>query len=247
MRYFILYAHPEPELSFNGALLRHGVQRLQEAGHEVVVSDLYGMGFNPVATGADFAERRFPDRLQYDREQKNAAAKDLLAPDIKAELEKVFWCDVFVMQFPLYWFSMPAIMKGWVDRVFVNSVIYGAGKRYQTGGLRGRRAMVATSTGAYDGMFNPDGLLGDGLRALWHIHNGMLHYTGFEVLPPYFSYSPVHSTQEETDRMIQGYGDRLLQAHETAPMQFHPTTDFDSQFRMLPHIEPVSAGHWRPE
>lgn len=83
MRYFILFGHPEPELSFNAAMRDHAVERLAAAGHETVVSDLYAMGFNPVASGEDFAVRRFPDRLHYDREQKFAAAQEALAPDIE--------------------------------------------------------------------------------------------------------------------------------------------------------------------
>lgn len=245
MRYFILFGHPEPELSFNAAMRDHAVERLAAAGHETVVSDLYAMGFNPVASGEDFAVRRFPDRLHYDREQKFAAAQEALAPDIVAELDKLFWCDIFVMQFPLYWFSMPAIVKGWIDRVFVNSRVYGVGKRYETGGLAGRRAMVATTTGAYEPMFAPDGLLGDHKRALWHIHNGILFYAGFEVVAPFIGYSPAYSDADTTAAMIRAYGDHLLDAPAAAPMHFHPTTDFGSDFRLRPGIEPMSAGHWR--
>jgi NAD(P)H dehydrogenase (quinone) len=246
MRYFILFGHPEPENSFNAAMLRHGVASLTAAGHEVIVSNLYEMNFNPVASAADFKERRFPDRLQYDREQKHAVIHDLLSDDIKQELKKLLWCNIFIMQFPLYWFSMPAMVKGWIDRVFVNSLIYGVGKRYETGGLRGRRAMVATTTGAYEAMFTPDGLLGDHNRALWHIHNGILFYTGFEVLSPFIGYSPVHSGEATSQAMIEAYGNALLGAPAAAAMRFHPTTDFDSGFRLKPEIEPVSAGHWRP-
>lgn len=227
-------------------MLRHGVDRLLAAGHEVEVSNLYTMGFNPVASAADFAERRFPDRLQYDREQKHAAAHGLLAPDIVEELRKLFWCHIFVVQFPLYWFTMPAIMKGWFDRVFANSIVYGVGKRYETGGLKGRRAMIATTTGAYESMFRPDGLLGDVDRALWHIHNGILHYTGFEVLPPFIGWSPVHGGQEAAEDHIGRYAQTLLAAGNAASLPMHPSTDFDSDFCLRPEVEPRSAGHWRP-
>ncbi|VWX50294.1 NAD(P)H-dependent oxidoreductase [Novosphingobium sp. 9U] len=245
MRYFILFAHPEPEHSFNAAMLRHGVDRLREAGHEVVVSDLYSMNFNPLASGADFKGRRFPERLQYDREQKHAVQHDLLADDIKAEIEKLLWCDIFVMQFPLYWHTMPAIMKGWLDRVLVNTVIYGQGKRYETGGLKGRRGMVATTTGAYEAMFEPDGLLGDYNRTLWPIHNGVLFYTGLEVVPPFLAYSPVHSDQARNDETIAAYGEALLAASTATPMKFHPLTDFGPDFRMRADVEPASDGHYR--
>jgi NAD(P)H dehydrogenase (quinone) len=151
MKVLIVYAHQETQ-SFNAALLTRSVEVLTAHGHEVRVSDLYAMGFNPVATADDFHERRFPDRLQYDREQKHNYQGDSLSDDIAGEIEKLLWCDLLILQFPLWWFSVPAIMKGWIDRVFVNGAIYGSGRRYDTGGLNGRRAMVVTSTAAYPGM-----------------------------------------------------------------------------------------------
>lgn len=246
MRYFFVYAHPEPDLSFNGALLRHAIGGLEAAGHEVRVSDLYRMGFNPIASASDFAERRFPERLQYDREQKHAATSGSLPDDVKTELEKVFWCDILVLQFPLYWFSMPAILKGWIDRVFVNTIAYGKGKRYETGGFAGRRAMIACTTGGNENMFRPDGLLGDYRRALWHIHNGMLHYTGFSVVPPFMGWSPIFGDAYATQALFDRYRSQLLQAGTTEPLSFHCQSDFDADHVMKPDIVPVSDGHWRP-
>ncbi|MFT6345112.1 MAG: NAD(P)H dehydrogenase (quinone) [Paraglaciecola sp.] len=245
MKVFILYAHPEPDASFQAELHRRGVETLKSEGHEVVVSDLYKMGFNPVASADDFSIRRFPERLQYDREQKFAVDNDALPEDIKAELEKIFWCDFFIVQFPLYWFSTPAILKGWFDRVFVNSVVYGAGKRYETGGLKGRKAMVVTSCGAYPEMFEPDGVMGDINVALWHLHNGTLFYTGFEVLPAFVAYSPVFLGQEACDKYLNDYSTRLKNIDTTMPMKFHPLTDFGSDFKLKPDVTPLSAGHRR--
>ncbi len=187
--------------------------------------------------------RRFPERLQYDREQKFAVDNDALPEDIKAELEKIFWCDFFIVQFPLYWFSTPAILKGWFDRVFVNSVVYGAGKRYETGGLKGRKAMVVTSCGAYPEMFEPDGVMGDINVALWHLHNGTLFYTGFEVLPAFVAYSPVFLGQEACDKYLNDYSTRLKNIDTTKPMKFHPLADFGPDFKLKPDVRPLSAGH----
>lgn len=247
VKYFFVFAHPEPEHSFQRALLDAGVSALQDAGHEVVVSNLYEMGFNPVASANDFQERRFPDRLQYDREQKHSVQNDALASDIKEELEKVLWCDALIAQFPLYWFSMPAIMKGWFDRVFVNSVIYGAGKRYETGGLAGRKALVCTSTGAYAPMFAPNGLLGDLEAALWHIHNGIFHYTGMSVAPPFVAWSPVHSDQETCDRYMADYARKLLTIDQEQPKFYHPTTDFSDRFTLRDDVKPATIAHRKIE
>lgn len=247
MKYFIVFAHPENEHSFQSSLLKHSVSVLESAGHEVHVSDLYAMNFNPVASTTDFETRRFPERLQYDREQKFAVEQNTLAADISTELEWLAWCDHLIFQFPLYWFSMPAIMKGWIDRVFVNTVVYGAGKRFETGGLAGKRAMVCTSTGGFDEMFQPDGLLGDMDAALWHIHHGMLHYTGLKVLPPFVGWAPVRVGDEKCAQYHQEYAARLLSAASTTPMAFHNTSDFGADYKMRPEVTPNTVAHRRDE
>lgn len=170
MKVFIVFAHPEPK-SFGAALLARSVETLEAQGHEVRVSNLYAMDFNPVASGSDFTQRRFPDQLQYDREQKFAQQHQAFAPDIQAEIDKLLWCD-FRPAVPAL-VSVPAILKGWLDRVLANGVAYGQGRRLDTGGLRGRKAMLCTTTGCYPEMMAADGMLG-GLIVLWPLQFGVL-------------------------------------------------------------------------
>ena len=148
MKVLIIYAHSQPT-SFNGALLRTAVDTLEAQGHEVRVSDLYAMNFNPVASAADFKVRRFEGHLQYDREQKHAVEHRSFSDDIQAEIDKVMWCDLLILQFPLWWYSAPAILKGWFDRVFANGLMYGHFGRFDKGGMRDKRAMVSTTTAAF--------------------------------------------------------------------------------------------------
>ena len=195
MKVLIVFAHPEPQ-SFGASLLARGVRTLAAGGHEVQVADLYRMGFDPVARGTDFAERRFPDRLQYDREQKHASQHHGFAPAVQAEIDKLLWCDLLILQFPLWWFSVPAIMKGWIDRVFANGTVYGGGgMRFEGGGLRGRKAMLAITTGCLPGMTAPDGLLGDLDVILWPLHHGTFGYSGLTALPPFVAWS-IHYTDD---------------------------------------------------
>ena len=100
MRIFIVHAHPEPN-SFNGALTSAAQGALSAAGHEVVVSDLYAMGFNPVSDRRNFTTVRDATYYRQQAEEANAAAHDGFAPDIHAEMDKLFWCDVLILQFPL--------------------------------------------------------------------------------------------------------------------------------------------------
>lgn len=235
MKVFIVYAHPERK-SFNSAMLETSLATLTESGHETKVSDLYAMRFNPVASDADFRGRRFPDHLQYDREQKHARANGLFADDIQAEIDKLTWCDFLILQFPLWWFSVPAIMKGWIDRVLVNGFAYGAGKRYDTGGLRGRRAMIAMSTAAYPSMFAPDGLVGDIDVILWPLQNGTLAYTGFDVLPPFIAHA-VNFVDEQTRKdYLDIYAARLRAIGTDKPLFFHPLADFGPDWRLKPEV-----------
>ena len=244
MKVLIVHAHPEPA-SFGAALRDRGVAALQARGHTVQVSDLYAMGFEPVARGCDFTQRRFADKLQYDREQKFAAAHDAFAPDIQAEIDRLLWSDLLILQFPLWWFSVPAIMKGWIDRVLANGVAYGAGKRIETGGLRGRSAMIAMTTGCREEMMATDGLLGDLRVILWPLHFGVFTYTGLRVLPPWVGWNIQYSTPERRAAYLDDYGRHLQGIEAMAPLQFHPEGDFGPDWRLKPEREPLTVAQWR--
>lgn len=244
MKVFIVFAHHEPQ-SFGAALLQRSLDALKDQGHEVVVSDLHAMAFNPVATAADFTQRRFPNMLQYDREQKFAHEHGAFSSDIQLELEKLLWCDLLILQFPLWWFSVPAIMKGWIDRVFVNGVAYGTGRRMDTGGLKGRKAMLTVSTGCYPEMVAPDGLLGDLEVNLWHLQSGTLAYTGLEVLPPFMAWSIHYTTPDQRRQYLDDYAKHLTEIKHREPMFFHPLEDFGSDWRLKSHLRPRAVGQRR--
>lgn len=245
MNIFIVYAHPEPR-SFNRALLERSIEVLQREGHRVVVSDLYAMRFDPVASAADFGERRFPQVLQYDREQKFAYEHDAFSSDIQAEIDKLQACQLLILQFPLWWFSVPAILKGWIDRVFVNGLVYGKGRRFDTGGMRGRRALVCTSTACTPEMVAPDGLLAGLDINLWHLQHGTLAYAGFEVLEPFAAWSIHYTTAQRRAEYLDAYERRLRDIENEAPMPSHALSEFGADWRLKADIEPRTAGHRRP-
>jgi NAD(P)H dehydrogenase (quinone) len=244
MKILIVFAHPEPT-SFGRSLLDRGVGALKEAGHQVTVSDLYAMGFNPVASAADFTQRRFPDALQYDREQKHATAHHAFSDDIQGEIDKLLDCDMLILQFPLWWFSMPAIMKGWIDRVFVNGLVYGSGRRFDAGGMKGRRAMVSVTTACYPEMVEPDGLLAHLDINLWHLQHGTLAYAGFDVLPPFAAWSIHYTTPEKRAGYLEQYAQRLAAVEHETPMPMHTLADFGKDWRLKPGIAPRTVGHRR--
>jgi NAD(P)H dehydrogenase (quinone) len=237
----IVYAHPEPS-SFNGAMKDTAVETLRRAGHEVRVSDLYGMGFNAVVGPDDFlGERADPDVFSVQKEQTKACEAGTLAPDVAAEMEKLSWADFVIFQFPIWWFGMPAIMKGWADRIFARGFAYLPGRKYDTGMFRGKTAMVAATTGTSADTYAPDGIDGDILTVLWPIHNGLLRYSGFDVLEPFVAYMPGRVGQDGRKAYLETYKKRLLTLDKTPKLFFHPAEDYGPDERLKPGIRARSG------
>ncbi|SRR5579883_492574 len=205
MNVLIVYAHPEPG-SFNGAMKDLAVDVLTGAGHTVQVSDLYAMRFDAAGGPDDFTERANPDRFGYQAEQ----AAGHFVPELKAEMEKLAWCDLLILQFPLWWFSLPGIMKGWIDRVFAFGFAYDRSRSYDTGIFRGKRAMLAFTTGAPAATYGPAGRNGSIDELLLHVNRGMLYFLGMEVLEPFIAYGAPRCTPEQRSACLAAYRERLL-------------------------------------
>ena len=141
MNVLIVFAHPERH-SFNGTMLDAATRTLATAGHTVVVSDLYRMGFASTLDRHDFLDVADPDRFNAQKEQSEAFRTGRFAPELKAEMDKIDACDLMIWQFPIYWFSVPAILKGWIDRVFAFRYAYGGGRWYEKGVFAGKKALI---------------------------------------------------------------------------------------------------------
>lgn len=215
LKYFIVHAHHEPA-SFNGAMTRRAVADLTAAGHEVKVSDLYAMGFDPVSDRRNFTTVANPAFLKQQNEERHATEHNGFAPDLQAEMDKLAWCDVLVFQFPLWWFSMPAILKGWVDRVLAAGRIYGGGKWYSNGFGIGKRAMVSMTTGGPEAMYRQDCLEPPMDTLLVPIEHGVFWFNGFSVLPAFIAWSAAHGTDADRHVTLDRYAAHLL-AHTTTP------------------------------
>ncbi len=230
MKVLIVFAHNEPR-SFNAAMQALSVEVLRAEGHEVVVSDLYAMRFNPVASADDFGARANPDYLVYALEQRKGYESGTLAPDIEAEIEKVKWADLIIFNFPIYWYSMPAIMKGWIDRVFISGFCYGGKRIYDRGGLKGKSAMLAFSLGGQPHMFGPGAIHGELEVMLQPILRGMLAYVGLTVLPPFAAYHVPYISPEARAEVLEGYRRHLLTLDARPPLVFPSMADFDENLR----------------
>lgn len=229
MKVFIVHAHHEPK-SFNGALTNVAQKVLTSIGHEIKISDLYAMRFDPVSDRRNFTSVKNPEYLKQQMEEMYASEVDGFSPDLKGEFEKIEWCDLMIWQFPLWWFSVPAILKGWVDRVFAMGRAYGKGQAYEKGVFRGKRAMLSITTGGLGEAFTEKrdplrelreghGFHGDIYGILRSIQRGILRFTGFDVLRPNIVYGPVRITDDQRRQHLDAYAARLRGIADELPIE----------------------------
>ncbi|MWV48095.1 flavodoxin family protein [Rathayibacter sp. VKM Ac-2803] len=196
-RALIVHAHPEPR-SFSTAQADAVTEHLRADGLEVERLDLYSDDWDPVLHRDQFA--RDADYFKPQAEQMTAVTAGALGHPVQAHLDRLMRADLLVLSFPLWWFSMPAIMKGWIDRVFVMGATFGGEHGiFAEGGMRGRKAVLLLTTGGGGPEFAPDAAdgYGDMRSFLFHIHRGMLEFVGYEVLPPVITHSPARLSAEE--------------------------------------------------
>ena len=126
MKVLVVYAHPNPR-SFNHAVLEAFCAGLEEAGHTHDVLDLYALGFDPRLTAEEFVQLTSPQET---------------ARDVREQQEKVAWADALAFVFPVVWMGFPAILKGWIERVFSIGFAYQVNEAGASGNLEGRIGLL---------------------------------------------------------------------------------------------------------
>ena len=210
MNILYIYAHQELA-SFNAALKTTALETLENTGHEVKVSDLYAMKFKPVLDASDFLQRKNKDILRLFPEQINASKTGTFVPDIMEEMDKVKWADLLIFQFPIYFTSMPAIMKGWLDRIFAAGFAFDPITQgvYDKGLLKGKKVMMTITTGADESLYSKGGAHGDINDLLKYITHCIFEYTGLEVLPSYIMFAANSQSKETGKQRLDKYAELL--------------------------------------
>ncbi|MFF4696270.1 NAD(P)H-dependent oxidoreductase [Streptomyces chattanoogensis] len=242
----VVSAHPERR-SLNAALTDFAVGHLRAAGHEVKVSDLHAMKWKAAVDADDFPDHAADQRLDVLAAHERATLEGRLSPDIAAEQEKVRWSDAVILQFPMWWFSVPAILKGWIDRVFTNGFAHGPAvpPPYSEGALGGRRALLSTTIGARESAFSDRGIHGSLAEVLHPLQHGVFWFTGMAPLDPFAVYSTIDLPQERFAAVKREYGRRLdgLFTDEPVPFRSLVSGDYDRDMRLRPGVEaPGTSG-----
>jgi len=131
MNILYIYAHPNTN-TFTSQILETSIEEARLAGHNTEVRDLYRLGFNPVLQPADFAGSRSGN----------------LPQDIQQEQELIKTADMLIFIYPVWWGGMPAILKGYIDRIFLSGFAYIHNDLIHQGLLSGKKAMVLCTQGS---------------------------------------------------------------------------------------------------
>lgn len=167
-------------------LARTADAELRAHGHTVDLLNLNELHWDAVVRPADYGITEF-DRPVGDHAV-DARCEGTLDPLVGHHQRLLQDADLIVLIFPLWWAGMPAVMKGWFDRVFTQGFAYGlhdaAGnsRKYGDGAFAGKRGLVITTTGDRASAFGERGLNGNIHDLLFPITHGILWYTGIAAL-----------------------------------------------------------------
>lgn len=249
MNILYVYAHPEPR-SLNGEIKRFALHRLRQAGHDVQLSDLYAMRWKAVVDREDFLRHEPDQPLKIEAASQRAFLTGTQSADIEVEQRKLREADALIVQFPMWWFSMPAILKGWFDRVYAYGLAYGVGEhsdrkwgdRYGEGSFKGKRAMLIVTMGGWASHYSERGINGRIQDLLFPIHHGILYYPGFDVLPPYLVYRSGKMDSVRVQSIHEDLGARLDRLLETEPIPYRDQNAGDYEIPSLELKTGLSEG-----
>jgi len=240
MNVLLVVAHPEPS-SFNAYLASVTYDTLSKNGHAVHLSDLYGSDFDPRESGRHYSVRFDPECFNAQAEQCFNWENRSLPEQVQNEIDKIMWADLLVLQFPLWWFGPPAILKGWMDRVFVYGGLYSSSRRHDRGSCAGKKALISVTTGSSAEACSFDGREGDTQLILWPLLYA-LRYVGYTVLQPCIihgvrgglSGDAAQAQKEYLLRTERDYKERLLNIHAVPTVSFNSDKDWDKQGKLKP-------------
>jgi NAD(P)H dehydrogenase (quinone) len=163
MKHLVVVAHPVEE-SFTMGLARTYATELEKLGHSQRTYDLYRMGFDPILVARELAP---------------VGADHPVGADITQAQDDIRVADVLTILYPLWWLSMPAMMKGYIDRVFARGFAYESHNGVVRGLLDGKKAVLITISGAPLPLLVRSGNW-NAVQVLQDTH--ILRSTGFELL-----------------------------------------------------------------
>lgn len=186
MNILVVLANPKPRC-FTRDICALFCDEAKKRGHDIVLRDLYAMKFDPVASAEDIVGN----------------LNGTVAPDVREEQAHLNRANLVVFIHPIWWVDRPAILKGYVDRVFALGYAYGYAANLERGALQGKRAVLITSAGSPDSHFHESGKM-EAIRIAQDV--GTMEFCGMDMLG-HLHFGPVG--RRSSQAMIDGYRQRV--------------------------------------
>lgn len=183
MKHLVVFAHPY-EKSFNKGIIDVVVGTVKKNGGEVQVRDLYELGFDPVLKGTDLVNLQSGN----------------YAEDIKKEQEYIRWADIITFVYPVWWAGLPAMLKGYVDRVFANGFAFANGENGPIGLLTEKKALLICTTGFPSDLYESIGMHKSMKQTT---DQAIFEFCGMEVVRHVFLGAIPYSTQEDRSQYLE--------------------------------------------
>lgn len=204
MQAHIVLAHPEPK-SFNAHLAGVTKTTLEKQGWRVSITDLYHEKFDPCERQEHYITPENKTRFYVQNEQRHASRTNTLSKEVRREIDLLDASDLLILQYPMWWHMPPAMLKGWLDRVFVYGDVYTGSRRFENGRFAGKKAMLSVTVGTGKETYAYNGRSGDIDLMLWPV-NFSLAFVGYTISTPFVAYG-VESGIQYSDKKI--LADRL--------------------------------------
>lgn len=183
MKVLIIYSHPNPN-SFNSAIKQNLQDEIISQGHEAKIRDLYALNFNPILSAEDFTQLN----------QGN------IPQDIKTEQDFISWCDTIVFVYPTWWSNVPAILRGYIDRVFSKGFAYTYNEQGPVALLKDKKIMIFQTTGSTEGMLMQNNMVESMTNS---IDSGIFAFCGMGVLKHKYFFAVPTVSDEERKKMLE--------------------------------------------
>jgi NAD(P)H dehydrogenase (quinone) len=182
MNHLLVYAHPNPD-SFNHAIVRTIVEEFRKSDKDITLRDLYALDFSPALSADDL----------------RAVRQGSVNSDVKAEQDLIRAADILIVVYPLWWSGMPAMLKGYIDRVFSYGFAYEITETGGVGLLTGKKVFLVTTMGASREDYEQAGMF----RSLEQVvDSGIFRFSGMEVIDHLYYASVPYVTDDDRKRML---------------------------------------------
>lgn len=226
MNILIVHTHPESR-SFTAALKDEAVATLTRLGHWVQVTDLHAQDFDPVPRASDFTVRADAGHLRYNKEQAAAMTRGVptnrfagFTPPLSLELAKLETADLVIFTAPVWWYALPALAKGWIDKVLAQGFAYDHDHKFDQGLLRGKKVLLALSTGGPEAAYT-EGAYGTLEANLFPLTHGTFWYCGMTVLEPFAAWGAGWVDDQARAGHLEAWR-RRLESLESSPVVYPP-------------------------